>query len=84
MPKQAISLVIGLGGFVAYMTGGFVNGFTGMILQKTGGYVYVFGYFSGTYILALLAVQLLILKIPETGRPIPKPTADPTGQLTTE
>lgn len=34
MPKEAISSVVGLGGFVAYFTGGFVNGFTGIILQK--------------------------------------------------
>ena len=36
MPRQAISSVVGLGGFVAYFTGGFVNELTGQILQKTG------------------------------------------------
>jgi ACS family hexuronate transporter-like MFS transporter len=81
MPKEAISSVIGLGGFVAYMTGGFVNGFTGMILKQTGSYVLVFAYFSGTYLLALLAVQLLIPKIRDTGAPLPMPAADPTGEL---
>jgi ACS family hexuronate transporter-like MFS transporter len=63
MPKEAISSVVGLGGFVAYFTGGFVNGFTGMILQKTGSYVTVFAYFSGMYLLSLLAIQLLVPRL---------------------
>jgi len=84
MPKVAISSVIGLGGFVCYMTGGFVNGLTGMILQRTGNYTYVFGYFSGTYLLALLAVHILIPLIPETSHPATGPAADPTGELATE
>lgn len=67
MPKDAISSVVGLGGFVAYFTGGFVNGFTGEILQKTGSYVTVFAYFSGMYLLSLLALQLLVPRLePET------------------
>jgi ACS family hexuronate transporter-like MFS transporter len=65
MPKEAISSVVGLGGFVAYFTGGFVNAFTGLILQKTGRYALVFVYFSGTYVISLLAIQLLI---PQIGR----------------
>ena len=69
MPKEAISSVIGLGGFVAYFTGGFVNEFTGLILQKTSSYVWVFGYFSGMYLLALAALQILVPKIADTRRP---------------
>jgi ACS family hexuronate transporter-like MFS transporter len=60
MAKEAISSVIGIGGFVAYFTGGFVNGFTGMLLQKTGSYIPVFAYFSGMYVVSLLALQVLI------------------------
>jgi ACS family hexuronate transporter-like MFS transporter len=63
MPKEAISSVIGLGGFLCFFTGGFVNEFTGAILQKTGSYVLVFAYFSGMYLLSLLAIQLLVPKI---------------------
>lgn len=63
MPKEAISSVIGLGGFVCFFTGGFVNALTGVILQKTGSYVYVFAYFSGTYILSLVLLQLLVPRI---------------------
>jgi MFS transporter, ACS family, hexuronate transporter len=63
MPKEAISSVVGLGGFAAYFTGGFVNEFTGLILQKTGSYVYVFGYFSGMYVLSLVLIQLLVPRI---------------------
>jgi ACS family hexuronate transporter-like MFS transporter len=63
MPKEAISSVVGLGGFVAYFTGGFVNGLTGQILQKTGSYVPVFVYFSGMYVLSLIAIHLLVPRI---------------------
>jgi ACS family hexuronate transporter-like MFS transporter len=63
MPKEAISSVVGLGGFLAYFTGGFVNKITGNILQATGSYVLVFLYFSGMYVLALVAIQLLVPKI---------------------
>jgi MFS transporter, ACS family, hexuronate transporter len=63
MPKEAISSVVGLGGFVAYFTGGFINGFTGLILQRTGSYVLVFVYFSGTYVISLLAIQWLVPRI---------------------
>ena len=63
MPKEAISSVIGFGGFVAYFTGGFVNEFTGLIIQKTGSYVWVFAYFSLMYLLSLAILQLLVPKI---------------------
>lgn len=63
MPREAISSVVGLGGFVAYFTGGFVNGFTGLILERTGSYVWVFAYFSLMYLLSLGLIQLLVPKI---------------------
>ena len=78
MPKAAISSVVGLGGFVAYFTGGFVNGFTGEILAYTkthgidffglgdsSGYLLVFGYFAGMYLLSLAAIQLLVPRLGE-------------------
>ncbi len=63
MPREAISSVVGLGGFVAYFTGGFVNGFTGLILERTGSYVWVFAYFSTMYLLSLGVLQLLVPRI---------------------
>jgi MFS transporter, ACS family, hexuronate transporter len=63
MPKEAISSVVGLGGFVSYFTGGFINGLTGVILQQTGSYTYVFLYFSGMYLISLAVIQLLIPRI---------------------
>lgn len=66
MPRETISSVVGLGGFLCFFTGGFVNGITGMILERTGTYAGVFGYFSGMYLLSLLAIQLLV---PVIGRP---------------
>jgi ACS family hexuronate transporter-like MFS transporter len=63
MPKEAISSVIGFGGFVAYFTGGFVNEFTGLIIQRTGSYVWVFAYFSTMYLLSLAIIQILVPRI---------------------
>ena len=63
MPKEAISSVVGLGGFLCFFTGGFVNKITGNILQTTGSYVSVFVYFSGMYIISLIIIQLLVPKI---------------------
>lgn len=63
MPKEVISSVVGLGGFLCFFTGGFVNEFTGLILHRTGSYVYVFAYFSGMYVLSLIAIQLLVPRI---------------------
>lgn len=69
MPKEAISSVVGLGGFVGYFTGGFINGFTGYIVQQTGSYVLVFVYFSGMYVVSLLAIQLLVPQIGKCAAP---------------
>lgn len=60
MPRETVSSLVGLGGFVGYMTGGFVSIITGTILEKTGSYVSVFAYFSGMYILSLIAIQVLV------------------------
>lgn len=63
MPREAISSVVGLGGFLCFFTGGFVNKFTGNLLQSTGSYLPVFIYFSGMYLLSLLLIQLLVPRI---------------------
>ncbi|QBG46466.1 MFS transporter [Verrucomicrobia bacterium S94] len=63
MPRETISSVVGMGGFTAYMTGGFVNIITGSILDRTGSYVPVFAYFSGMYLLSLVVIQLLVPQI---------------------
>ncbi|MCW1924967.1 MFS transporter [Luteolibacter arcticus] len=86
MPKQAISSVVGLGGFVSYFTGGFVNGFTGEILKwtqekninlfglgETSGYLIVFAYFSLMYLLSLGLLHLLVPRIERETRALPMP-----------
>jgi len=65
MPRETISSVVGLGGFVAYLAGGFVNGITGEILEATGSYVPVFAYISGMYLVSLLAIQILVPRLGE-------------------
>jgi ACS family hexuronate transporter-like MFS transporter len=80
MPREAISSVIGLGGFVCFFTGGFVNALTGLILQKTGSYVFVFAYFSGTYVLSLGLLQLLVPRIADTRQqPMVSVAGDPAA-----
>jgi ACS family hexuronate transporter-like MFS transporter len=71
MPRNAISSVVGLGGFVSYFAGGFVNGITGEILQRTGSYVSVFAYISGMYLLSLLLLHLLVPRIEGSKRDAP-------------
>jgi ACS family hexuronate transporter-like MFS transporter len=73
MPKDTISSVIGLGGFVCYFTGGFVNALTGIIHQRTGSYVYVFAYFSGMYVLSLVFLQVLVPRIGGTQQKTSEP-----------
>jgi ACS family hexuronate transporter-like MFS transporter len=72
MPREAISSVVGLGGFVGYFSSGVISWITGLILEKTGTYVWIFVYFSGMYVISLLAIHLLV---PHIGRkPDPNPT----------
>lgn len=66
MPKRAISAVVGLGGFVTYFTGGVVSKATGWILQETGSYVYVFAWASLMYVLSLIAIHILVPRIPQS------------------
>jgi ACS family hexuronate transporter-like MFS transporter len=63
MPRETISSVIGMGGFVTYFTGSIVSNVTGHIVQNTGSYVPVFVYFSGMYVVSLVALQLLVPRI---------------------
>jgi ACS family hexuronate transporter-like MFS transporter len=72
MPREAVSSVVGLGGFLCFFTGGFVNAITGIILERTGSYVSVFAYFSGMYLLSLLAIQILVPVIGQRARVIGK------------
>ena len=66
MPKNAVSVVIGLGGFAAHFTAGLVAKATGWILQETGSYTYVFAWASLMYVLSLLAIHLLVPRIPQS------------------
>ena len=63
MPKQAISSVVGLGGFVAYFTGGLVAQAIGIILERTGSYASIFAAASLMYLASLLILHLLVPRI---------------------
>jgi ACS family hexuronate transporter-like MFS transporter len=70
MPKAALSSLVGLGGFIAYFTGGVHAKIIGLILEKTGSYASIFAAASGMYLAALLVAHLLVPRIgaPEAGR----------------
>jgi ACS family hexuronate transporter-like MFS transporter len=70
LPKAAISSAVGLGGFLCYFTGGFVNGVTGLLLERTGSYVPVFAYFSVTYLVSLACIQWLVPQVSGADRPV--------------
>ncbi|HYG21510.1 MAG TPA: MFS transporter [Verrucomicrobiae bacterium] len=63
MPKKAISSVVGLGGFVAFLTGAFVAELIGVILKKTGSYASIFAAASIMYLLSLTILHLLVPRI---------------------
>jgi ACS family hexuronate transporter-like MFS transporter len=63
MPKQAISSVVGFGGFVAYFTGGVMTEIIGKILQKTGSYASIFAAASLMYLASLAIIHVLVPRI---------------------
>jgi len=63
MPKQTIGAVVGLGGFVTYFTGGVVAIGIGQVKTLTGSYSLVFATYALTYLVSLLAIQLLVPRI---------------------
>lgn len=63
MPKHAVSSLVGLGGFIAYFTGGFMTEGIGRILQATGSYTSIFAAASIMYVAALLVTQVLVPRI---------------------
>jgi len=64
MPKQAISSVVGLGGFVSYLTGAAIAELIGYVLKTSGSYVTIFAGASMMYVLSLFALHLLVPRIP--------------------
>jgi ACS family hexuronate transporter-like MFS transporter len=68
MPKNTISSVVGLGGFVGSMMGGVVAALTGWIVQTTGSYVPVFAGISSVYLVALLLVHILVPRIGQSNK----------------
>lgn len=66
MPKQAISSLVGLGGFIAYFTGGFMTEIIGVILKKSGSYASIFAAASVMYLASLLIMHLLVPRIGQT------------------
>ncbi len=63
MPKATVGAVVGMGGFMAFYTGGKLAKITGYLLETTGSYVSIFAWASSMYLFSLLAVHLLVPKI---------------------
>lgn len=74
MPKAAVSSLVGLGGFIAYFTGGFMTEIIGLVLKKTGSYASIFAAASVMYLTALLVMHLLVPRLGQ-GAPVKAPTA---------
>jgi MFS transporter, ACS family, hexuronate transporter len=68
MPRKAVSSLVGLGGFIAYFTGGFMTEVIGLILKKTGSYASIFAAASVMYLASLLIMHLLVPRIGESTR----------------
>jgi ACS family hexuronate transporter-like MFS transporter len=65
MPRQAVSSLVGLGGFISYFTGGFMSEIIGVILKRTGSYASIFAAASVMYLASLLIMHLLVPRIGE-------------------
>jgi ACS family hexuronate transporter-like MFS transporter len=63
MPREAISSLVGLGGFVAYFTGAVWAIIIPAVLKSTGSYSAIFAIASLMYLLALGIMHLLVPKI---------------------
>ena len=63
MPRHAVSTLVGLGGFIAYFTGGFMTEGIGYILKTTGSYASIFAAASVMYLASLLLTHLLVPRI---------------------
>ncbi|PTX94512.1 MFS transporter [Opitutus sp. ER46] len=63
MPRQAISSLVGLGGFVGYFTGAVWAEVIPAVLKATGSYSGIFAVASVMYLVALLFLHLLVPKI---------------------
>jgi MFS transporter, ACS family, hexuronate transporter len=63
MPKHAVGSLVGLGGFVAYFTGGFMTEIIGLILKTTGSYIFIFAAASVMYLASLFLMHLLVPRI---------------------
>ncbi len=62
-PKHAVGSVIGIGGFGGAVGGMLIATFTGWLLQVTGSYVPVFVIAGSAYLVALIAIQLLVPRL---------------------
>jgi len=63
MPRHAVSSLVGLGGFIAYFTGGFMTEMIGLILKRTGSYASIFAAASVMYLFSLFLMHLLVPRI---------------------
>ncbi|HEY2846042.1 MAG TPA: MFS transporter, partial [Bryobacteraceae bacterium] len=66
-PQRAVASVVGIGGFGGAVSGMLAATFTGFLLQFTGSYVPVFVMAGSAYLLALLAIQVLVPKLESAG-----------------
>ena len=62
-PRRAVASVVGIGGFGGAVSGMLVSTFTGFLLQFTGSYVPLFVMASSAYLLALVAIHVLVPKL---------------------
>lgn len=62
-PRRAVASVVGIGGFGGAVSGMLVSTFTGFLLQSTGSYLPLFVMASAAYLIALLAIHLLVPRL---------------------
>jgi ACS family hexuronate transporter-like MFS transporter len=73
-PRGAVGSVVGIGGFAGAMGGVLMNLAAGRLRDLTGNYIVMFSVAASTYLLALLAIHLLVPRLEPVviGQPGPK------------
>jgi ACS family hexuronate transporter-like MFS transporter len=62
-PSQTVGSVVGLGGLAGAVGGFLISTCTGLLLRATGSYVPIFAFAASAYLLALVAVHLLVPRL---------------------
>jgi ACS family hexuronate transporter-like MFS transporter len=75
-PRHAVASVVGIGGFAGAVGGMLISTVVGLLLELTGSYTPVFLLAGSAYLVALLAVHLLVPRLQPARLDDPQPSPE--------